>query len=219
MEKHTPHPTRVVIIAGGEITTSIRTASDHYVIAADSGYDHARAQSIHVDLLVGDLDSISEEGLKHAESTGAGIDRFPEAKDKTDFELAMDAAISTGTGAIDIYGGESGSIGHLLGISTGLTARAGNQVDLRWFVGNTTVFPVQSNRILEISPRIGTRLTVVPIGDAENVTISGVRWPLFQETLPRGTSRGLSNITTDTTCTVSLTDGALLVIVEEGNNT
>lgn len=219
MEQPASDRRRAIIVAGGEITSSIRTTSGDYVIAADSGFDLARAQSINPDLLIGDLDSISKEGLRHAESIGARIDRFPGAKDKTDFELAMAAAIAWGASAIDIYGGESGSIGHLFGISTALTARAWSRVDLRWFVGNTTVFPVQPNRTLKISPTVGTTLTLIPVGDAENVTMSGVRWPLSLETLPRGTSRGLSNITTDTTCTVSLTDGALLVIVEEGSNT
>jgi len=209
----------VAIIAGGGITSSIRIAQTDYVIAADSGYDIARDQEISVDLLVGDLDSISAEGLQHAEASGVVIERFPEAKDKTDFELALDAAIEFEAPAVDIYGGEAGSFGHLLGISTGLTARTWARVDLRWFVGSDTVFPVQPKRSLEVSLPLGTRLALVPIGDAENVTATGVQWPLSREHLPRGTSRGLSNVTTDPICTVSLTDGALLVIVDGGDPT
>jgi len=214
VEQPDPRPKRVVIIAGGGITRSIRIARTDYVIAADSGYDIARNQEISVDLVVGDLDSISAEGLQHADASGVAIERFPEAKDKTDFELALDAAIAMGPQAVDVYGGEAGSFGHLLGISTGLTARTWARIDLRWFVGSATVVPVQPKHPLEVSLPVGTRLTLVPIGDAENVTATGVQWPLFREPLPRGTSRGLSNITTDPICTVSLTEGALLVIVD-----
>ncbi|GMQ98406.1 MAG: thiamine diphosphokinase [Acidimicrobiia bacterium] len=217
MEQPDSRPKRAVIIAGGGITTSIQIAQGDYVIAADSGYDIARNQEIRVDLLVGDLDSITAQGLQHAEASGVVIERFPEAKDKTDFELALEAAIAVGAHAVDIYGGEAGSFGHLLGISTGLTARTWARIDLRWFVGSDTVFPVHPKRPLEVSPPVGTRLTLVPIGDAQNVTATGVQWPLSREPLPRGTSRGLSNITTDPICTVSLTDGALLVIVDEGD--
>jgi len=145
------------------------------------------------------------------------IERFPESKEKTDFELALDAAIAVGTKAVDIYGGEGGSFGHLLGISTGLTARTWDRIDLRWFMGSDTVIPVQPKHSLEVSLPVGTRLTLVPIGDADNVTTNGLKWPLSREPLPRGTSRGLSNITTDPVCSVSLTRGALLVIVDGGD--
>ncbi|MFV1998829.1 MAG: thiamine diphosphokinase [Acidimicrobiia bacterium] len=216
MEKPHTRPKRAVIIAGGEITGAIQIAQGDFVIAADSGYDIARDQDIHLDLLIGDLDSISAIGLEHAEVSGVAIERFPEAKDKTDFELAVEAAVAAGAEAVDIYGGEAGSLGHLIGIATGLTARTLAQVDVRWFVGSATILPVQSTHPLELSPPVGTRLSLVPIGDTENVTVTGVRWPLSRQSLPRGTSRGLSNVTTDPVCTVSVTGGALLVILERG---
>jgi len=216
VEKPHTRPKRAVIIAGGEITGSIQIAQGDFVIAADSGYDVARDQDIHLDLLIGDLDSISAEGLEHAEGSGVAIERFPVAKDKTDFELAMEAAIAAGAEAVDIYGGEAGSLGHLLGISTGLTARSWDGIEVRWFVGSDTIFPVLSTHPLEVSPPQGTRISLVVISDAENVTVTGVRWPLSRQSLPRGTSRGLSNVTTDPVCTVSITGGALLVILERG---
>ncbi len=217
MDQPQSPPQRAVIIAGGEITGSIEVAAGDYVIAADSGYDTARGQDIDLDLLIGDLDSISAAGLAHAETSGVVMERFPESKDKTDFELALDAALAVGAKAVDIYGGEGGSLGHLLGIATALTTRTWARTDLRWFMGSDTVIPVQPKYPLEVSLPVGTPLTLVPIGDADDVTATGVKWPLSREPLPRGTSRGLSNITTDPVCAVSLTRGALLVIVDGGD--
>src|SRR6185295_14992646 len=59
------------------------------VVAADSGYDHARAHGIDVDELVGDLDSISPEALEAAKAAGVPIDLYPAAKDATDLALAL----------------------------------------------------------------------------------------------------------------------------------
>jgi len=217
VEQHHSHHKRAVIIAGGGITRPIRVETSDYVIAADSGFDIARDHDVQPDLLIGDLDSISAAGLEHAEASGVAIERFPETKDKTDFELAMDAARATGAGTVHIYGGEAGAHGHLFGIATGLTARTWAGVDLRWFAGSDTIFPVLPQHPLEFCPPVGTQLSLVPIGDAENVTVTGVQWPLAHESLPRGTSRGLSNVTTDPVCTVSIAAGALLVIAQGGD--
>ena len=80
--------------------------AERCVIAADSGLDAARALGLTVDLLVGDLDSVSPTGLAIAESAGTAVERHPPAKDATDAELAIDAALRQGCG-------------HLIGVSGG----------------------------------------------------------------------------------------------------
>ena len=41
--------------------------AQRWVVAADSGYDHAVALRVQVDLVVGDMDSVSVEGLARME--------------------------------------------------------------------------------------------------------------------------------------------------------
>ena len=52
-------PTRAVIIAGGELDTTPVVGPEDLVVAADSGYDHAVALGVAVDVPVGDLHSSS----------------------------------------------------------------------------------------------------------------------------------------------------------------
>lgn len=64
------------------------------VIAADSGAEHASAAGLHVDHVVGDLDSASPSTLVAARAGGGLVHGHATDKDATDFELAVDLAIA-----------------------------------------------------------------------------------------------------------------------------
>ncbi|HTD50939.1 MAG TPA: thiamine diphosphokinase, partial [Acidimicrobiia bacterium] len=61
------------------------------VIAADSGLGVAMALGVHVDHLVGDLDSAAPHAVDAAVASGTTVERHPAEKDATDLELAFDA--------------------------------------------------------------------------------------------------------------------------------
>ena len=217
MEQPAPIPTRALLFAGGNISDIAAVPEYDIVIAADSGYDLAREEGIDVDVLIGDLDSISAEGLTHAEETGVHIHRFDVDKDATDFELALVAAQDLGVTSVDIYGGEGGSLGHFIGITTGITAQRWRHLAIEWHMGTRSLYPIHPRQPLHLHASQGSSLTIIPIGDTRGVSAIGVQWPLVDEQLPAGTSRGLSNVVTETTQTISLDQGALLVIVEGRN--
>src|SRR4051812_38201179 len=86
----------VVVVAGGHPSPLRVPALPEraHVIAADSGVDLALALRLHIDRAIGDFDSVSAAGLAAAEAAGTVIERHPVAKDATDLELALDAAIA-----------------------------------------------------------------------------------------------------------------------------
>lgn len=206
---------RLIVITGGAATPLPSPRPDDVVvIAADSGYDHARISGWHVDHLVGDLDSISDESLADAEHRGVAIDRHPSDKDATDLELALDKALAAGAGNVDLYGGEGGELGHLLGVATLICADRYAPLTITWHLREGTGLVVDRERPATLTLPIGTRLSLVAVTDATGVTSSGVAWVLDDEDLSRGTSRGLSNTTTHERVTVSVDSGTLLVITE-----
>jgi thiamine pyrophosphokinase len=206
------------VFAGGTITTTTVVASS-LVIAADSGYDNARSLGVAVDVLVGDMDSISVENLAKAAALGVTIERFPMDKDATDLEIAIDAAIARGATRITVYGGEGGSFSHLLGNALGLTADRWADVHIVWKLGDATVHRALPSSPVTIGTTIGSIVTVLPIGDASGVTATGLRWALTDSDLARGTSRGLSNVVSDPPVSISVDSGALLIIVEQSRTT
>ena len=63
--------------------------SDATVIAVDGGFRHARELGLKVDVLVGDMDSVDDQNKNLAAEQGVTTLRFPEAKDETYLELAL----------------------------------------------------------------------------------------------------------------------------------
>ena len=92
-------PTTMIVFTGGDpvdIGLRARLPDDAYVIAADSGVEQAAILGRHVDLAVGDFDSVSKAALDAAVNAGARIELHPEAKDATDLELGLVAAAAAG---------------------------------------------------------------------------------------------------------------------------
>ena len=85
------------------------------VIAADGGLDRATALGLEVDVVVGDLDSVSAGALAAAEAAGARVVRHPVAKDATDLELALDEAVRIGARRVLVVASAEGRLDHLLG--------------------------------------------------------------------------------------------------------
>ena len=79
----------VVVVASGE-GPGLTVPSARHVVAADGGLHRARALGLDVEVVVGDLDSVTPEALAAAEAAGARVVRYPRAKDATDLELALD---------------------------------------------------------------------------------------------------------------------------------
>lgn len=211
--------TTAAVFAGGMMSATVTIEPSSLVIAADSGYDIARTRGVAVDVLVGDMDSISADGLAEAEALGISIKRYPEDKEATDLEIAIDTALRLGATDITVYAGEGGSFGHLLGIPLGLTRQRWSDVHIVWRIEKATVYRSLPSSPVTIHTPLGSHITVLPVGDATGVTSTGLQWPLQDSDLPRGTSRGLSNIATDQTVSISVDAGALLIIVEETDTT
>lgn len=177
------------------------------MIAADSGFDHARRLGVEVDLVVGDLDSISPEGLALA----GVIEKHPSDKDATDLAIALDAALREGATTVWVVGGGGGRIDHFLANAALLASSEYREVSLMWLPGNAVISVVHDR--IELSGAPGDLVSLLPYGGrAAGVTTTGLRWPLHEAELAPGTSRGVSNQMIDRTATIELREGTLLVV-------
>jgi len=181
------------------------------VVAADGGLDRAAALGLVVDVVMGDLDSVSPGALAAAKEAGARIVRHPEAKDATDLELALDEAVRLGARRVLLVASAEGRLDHLLGSLLLLGADSYAAIELDAIVGDALVHVVRGERALRGSP--GDLLSLIALGGpATGVVTNGLDYPLAAETLQPGSSRGISNVFTGTDARVTLDTGVLLAI-------
>lgn len=186
-------------------------AEGAFVVAADGGADTALALGLHVDLAIGDFDSISSAGLAALERAGTRIERHAAAKDATDLELALDAALAAEPRSLLVVGSAEGRLDHVLSSLELLASSryAGVELDAR--LGAALVHVIRDSRAFEGTP--GELLSLHAVhGAARGVVTEGLRYPLVVETLEPGSSRGVSNVFAEPAARVSLDDGVLLAI-------
>jgi len=206
-------PETIVVVAGGHPLggTVPSLPGGTIVIAADGGVDRALALGLHVDVAVGDFDSVSAAGLAAAEAAGARVERHPAAKDATDLELALDAAIVLQPTRIVVVGSGGGRLDHLLGSVLLLADERYAAAEIDAYLGDAYVSVVRGSRTLAGTPR--DLLTLLPVhGAAEGVTTEGLEYPLQDETLPPGTSRGISNVFSTSEARITVARGCLLAV-------
>lgn len=184
-----------------------------FVVAADGGLALAGPLELHVDLLVGDLDSVDPQQLAAAEAAGTRVERHPVAKDATDLQLALHAAVESGARRITVVGGAGGRVDHLLANWLTLTADALADVEVRAWSGDARAEVVRPGPAAQLTGPVGALVSLLPVhGPARGVTTTGLRFPLDDATLAAGTSRGVSNVLDAPTATVELTDGVVLAV-------
>lgn len=207
---------RAVVFAGGEpppaaVVRASCARGDAFVVAADSGLDHALALGLAVDLVVGDLDSVSTDALASARAAGVPVDEHPAAKDATDLELAMLAARARGARRITVVGGGGGRHDHLIANALVLAADAFADVAVDALVGTALLTVVRSDAAL--CGRPGSLLSLLAVGGpALGVRTQGLRYPLADEELVPGSTRGVSNELLDSEATVTVERGVVLAV-------
>lgn len=185
---------RFVVLLGGALFLTNRLERQvrgARAIAADSGMAHAEALGLEVELWVGDFDSTSDELARRYGSIMRQA--HPPAKDATDGELAVEAALARGATEIVLVGAFGGQTDHMLGhagLAIGL-ARAGHETFLT--SGREEAYPILPGR-RDVNLPAETRFSIIPFSDLEGLDLENVRWPLSRRDVRLGSTLTLSNV-------------------------
>lgn len=206
-----------VVVAGGNppLADALELLPDDaYVIAADSGHDHARALGLVVHLIVGDLDSADLAAVKLAVAAGAELEEHPTDKDATDLELALRAAMDWGASDVIVIGGHGGRVDHFLANALTLGAPEFAPMRVRALLGDALVTVVHTQATLVGSP--GDVCSLLAVGSpATDVSTTGLRYPLDRGELRPGSTLGVSNELIADSATIEVGSGTVLTIQPE----
>jgi thiamine pyrophosphokinase len=186
--------------------------NDAEVIAADSGLDHALAVGLTPSTVVGDFDSISEAGRRWADANATMISH-PVDKDATDTELALALAADLNPDHLVLVSGGGDRLDHIFAAIGALTSSVLVSVpvlEARW--GSERIRVLHGPGRATIPTTVGATVSVLALaGPATGVGLTGTKWTLDHDELRPLAGRGVSNVATDDTVTVTVTTGVLAV--------
>lgn len=212
----------IVIVADGDVDAALlaelaAAPERPRLVAADGGAARVLAAGLVPDLVVGDFDSLDSAQRTRLEALGVELRVASPDKDESDMELCLLTALELGPRRITVLGAlglvrpEHG-VANLLLLADSrfdadqvVIAGRGSRI---WRSGSAEG---PADAMIEGQP--GDYVSLFPLGDAvSGVTTEGLRFPLSDESLPLGPSRGLSNELLEPRARVTARRGRLLII-------
>ena len=207
---------RGLIISSGTITDYSRLESvvreSDFIISADGGMDHMMKIGRLPDLLLGDLDSISQDALKYIEEKNIPIQKFPSIKDGTDTDLAMEYLIEKNVDEI-IFAGVTGSRqDHTMANIFLLNRLKEKGIKGKIVDDNNTIYLVDD--YLELEYIENSFISIIPITeDGIEVTLEGFFYNLDKRKIKFGSTCGVSNIMVESHGKIKIHSGKALVFI------
>ena len=203
---------KVLIVANGEwpkqFDVAQRANAYRVVVALDGAANRLIGSNIIPNILLGDLDSVSESVLEQCKASGVTIIHAPDQQ-SSDISKGLEWVQRTYLDSeVDIIGVEIGRYDHHLAAYSALFECNSDATILLdgW----------QARRVSQTPTKIETEpnsiISLIPFGDVVGATIKGCQFPLDNESLTTGT-RGISNIATGPSITVSVESGDLLLLI------
>ncbi len=180
-----------LLIAAGEvgdnstIKTACKTASR--VIAVDGGVKHLRQLNISPNIIVGDLDSATDDDIEWAQNEGAETLRL-DGQSESDLAKALDLCAQRGWTKVVVIGVEGGRPDHQVAVFAALSD-ADSSLEIKTHLNRTLVF-----RFVEGFDGTFSSIETFSLFSLTDVIISlrDCQWELDNEKL-RLSTRGLSN--------------------------
>ncbi|MDR2589404.1 MAG: thiamine diphosphokinase [Oscillospiraceae bacterium] len=205
---------RCYIVGAGEFCEDELPIEGDYIIAADAGYTSLTERGFIPNLVIGDFDSLKQK------PDHPNVIQVSPIKDDTDMMLAVKAALNLGYQDFVINGGldgrfdqaianiqilvfltEHNAIGTLIGEKKFVTAVKDGTIGLK---------PLSEDSAKSI-------ISIFSYSEkAIGVTLKGLKYPLENTTLSNSFPIGVSNEFSEEKAEITVEDGVLLIVIEEG---
>ena len=206
---------RVLILANGEMPPAEwaqRIAAEHDLVLATDGAAHkAAALGLTPHIVCGDFDSIRLETAQ-ADFPQAHFLATPD-QEQADLEKALSVAKEQGAQAVTLIGATGNRLDHTLA-AFAILLRHHQELPIVLRTPDTTVLALSGTPDTPGECTLPTlpddTISLLSFDGRACITLTGVRWPLFEESLQFAT-RGVSNRAVSDLVQVRVHGGAILV--------
>lgn len=196
-----------LLVCAGEINKEqlkIYAEASNFTIGIDKGLDYLIDIKADINLAIGDFDSTiikkRADNIEYVE--------YPPEKDATDFELALDTAVSRGYKSIYILGALGRRMDHAM-VNVELLSK---YIDIEIYI----IDIYNRIRLISNSCTINRKYKYFSIlSFTEKITglmIKGAKYPLDNYTLKKGNSLCISNEVKENEAEISLKNGIAIII-------
>ena len=203
-----------IIIASGnsikkEIFNELYVEND-FIICADGGLNYIDNLHIIPNLIVGDFDSVDKSLLLKYQNVQTR--KFLPEKDFTDTELAIEEAINYGYKDIVIFGATGTRLDHTMANIMLIERYIKSDINIKIVDDNNYIQILNKN--ITLNKKEGYYLSIVPITDyIEGLTLKGLKFPLNNVKVNRGSTLCISNEVIDTRAEIQITNGIGLLFL------
>lgn len=188
------------------------------IVSADSGLVAAEEWGLESDWIVGDMDSIDDRG-RLARYPADRVLSYPEDKDYTDTELAIELLREKGCDEVVLVGGGGGRLDHTLALTAlfertfapkrWITARE----DVRFIAAQSSAVQDEGASVLHATVPAGALISLFPLGTGPwKAQSRGLKWPLDELSWCRGFF-GISNVASEGPFSIRALSGSFLVVL------
>ena len=211
---------KVLIISGGQVDIGqlknyVQENDYHRIIAADSGLAVCREAGIVPTEILGDFDSLKDpDMIEQYKKRGVPVRTFPERKDYTDTDLAMQHACGFEPEQMDVFGATGSRMDHTMANIFNLSFLAERGIKCRLVDSHNQIEMLKGpcEKVYERREDLPFFSLLACSERVEGLTLKGFSYPLEAFCLERSVSIGISNDLTEKKGTLRFDEGFLLVI-------
>lgn len=203
-----------LIISGGNRVrreTILENIKDRYIVVADGGIKNLVGTDIIPDEVLGDFDSIDEEGKSFIEKNNIKIEKYPSRKDFTDTELCLEVLLKKGADDIIILGATGTRLDHMFS-SMFLLERLKKESVSGKFIDDYNQVSFISNETVEVKKNKYKYLSIVPVSKEVCLRLKGTEYEVENLKFNRFTTIAVSNEVKDEVAKIEIDGEGFLIL-------
>jgi len=205
--------TRTIIILNGDVVpnTIFRKfyKKSDYIICADGGAKAAKHYNVLPNIILGDLDSITNSDLSFFRKKGVEIRKITE-QETTDFEKALMYVVECNLNNVVVFGATGDRPDHITN-NLSVMKRYSKVLDIKIIDRKFEIFYLKKRFEREYKKNKVVSLLGFPV--ASGITIKGFKYKLDNESLEFGVREGTLNVSSSKKIMIEKKKGDLLVFL------